>query len=74
MTPKLRSVVRTLALLGLLVLATGCTNGQWVDAGGDRGQGGLAFILLAVMFWLFIGSLFYMDRIRRRGDDRGPHN
>ena len=30
------------------------------------GQGGLAFILLAVFFWLFVGALFYMDRQRKR--------
>ena len=50
----------------LVVLASGCTNGQLVDAGGDRGAGGLAFVLLAVFFWIFIGAIFYMDRVRKR--------
>jgi hypothetical protein len=66
MTSKVRQLVRTLGALTLMLLAAGCSDGQLVDAGGDRGQGGLAFVLLAVFFWLFIGSLFYMDRIRRR--------
>ena len=54
-----------------MLLAAGCTDGQLVDAGGERGQGGLAFVLLALFFWLFIGALFYMDRVRKRrsGDD-----
>ena len=51
---------------GLLLLATGCSNGQLVDAGGERGAGGLAFVLMAVAFWLFFGALFYMDRVRKR--------
>jgi hypothetical protein len=55
---------RIAALASLALLATGCSNGQLVDAGGERGQGGLAFILLAVFFWLFFGALFYMDRQR----------
>jgi hypothetical protein len=63
--PLLR-VARLGALAALLLLATGCTNGQLVDAGGERGAGGLAFVLLAVAFWLFFGALFYMDRVRKR--------
>jgi hypothetical protein len=54
----------TLAMLA--VLAAGCSNGQMVDAGGERGSGGLAFVFLAVFFWIFFGSLFYMDRVRKR--------
>ena len=50
----------------LAVLASGCTNGQLVDAGGERGAGGLAFVLLALFFWIFIGAIFYMDRVRKR--------
>jgi hypothetical protein len=54
----------TLALLA--VVATGCNDGQLVDAGGERGQGGLAFVLLTAFFFLFFGALFYMDRVRER--------
>ena len=54
----------TLALIA--VLASGCSNGQMVDAGGERGSGGLAFVMLAVFFWIFFGALFYMDRVRKR--------
>ena len=57
---------RLAALAMLVVLASGCTNGQLVDAGGERGAGGLAFVLLAVFFWIFIGAIFYMDRVRKR--------
>ncbi len=57
---------RIAALAMLVVLASGCTNGQLVDAGGDNGAGGLAFVLLAVFFWIFIAAIFYMDRVRKR--------
>ena len=41
--------VRTGILAALvMLLAAGCTDGQLVDAGGERGQGGLAFVLLAL--------------------------
>lgn len=69
----LMNLVRAVVAAALLtVLATGCTNGQLVDAGGERGQGGLAFVLLAVFFWIFIASLLYMDRVRRRDRSRRP--
>jgi len=64
--------VRTGVLAALVVLlAAGCSDGQLVDAGGERGQGGLAFVLLAVFFGLFLAALFYMDRVRQRrmGED-----
>jgi hypothetical protein len=59
--------LRTGLLAGLVtLLAAGCSNGQLVDAGGERGQGGLAFVLLALFFGLFLAALFYMDRVRER--------
>jgi len=64
--------LRTGVLAGLLMLvAAGCNDGQLVDAGGERGQGGLAFVLLALFFFLFLAALFYMDRVRQRrmGED-----
>ena len=36
---------------------------QLIDASED---GGLAFLVFAIMVFLFTASLFYMDRIRRR--------
>lgn len=66
MTRKVGSLARALTLLSLLVLAAGCKNGQLVDAGGERGAGGLAFVLLTVFFFIFFGALFYMDKVRRR--------
>jgi hypothetical protein len=51
----------------LLLLGTAAPAGavppQPVDASE---QGGLAFVLFAVMCGLFAASLFYMDRVRRR--------
>jgi hypothetical protein len=57
---------RLAALAAIAVLAAGCSNGQLVDAGGERGSGGLAFVLLAVFFWIFFGAMFYMDRQRKK--------
>ena len=55
----------------MVFVAAGCNDGQLVDAGGEHGQGGLAFVLLAFFFLIFIAALFYMDRVRQRrsGDD-----
>ena len=69
---RLPSNIRTWVTAAFLVaVATGCNDGQLVDAGGERGQGGLAFVLLAFFFLIFIAALFYMDRVRQRhsGDD-----
>jgi hypothetical protein len=44
-----------------------CTNnGQAVDAGGERGGGGLAFVLLTVFLVAVVGFLFLLDRARTR--------
>ena len=40
---------------------------QLIDASKD---GGAAFISFSIMVFLFAGSLFYMDRVRRRRQDR----
>lgn len=40
---------------------------QLIDASED---GGAAFLAFAIMVFLFAGSLFYMDKVRRRRDDR----
>jgi hypothetical protein len=47
---------------------------QLVDAGGDNGQGGLAFVLFAVMVFLIGFSLFFMDRARRRRASRADEH
>ncbi|HZJ27417.1 MAG TPA: hypothetical protein VFF40_10485 [Acidimicrobiia bacterium] len=49
-----------------LVAAAGCSEGQPVDAGGERGGGGLAFVLMTLFLVLFMASLFYMDHVRKR--------
>jgi hypothetical protein len=65
-TATLLRLTRLAALGATLLLVTGCSNGQLVDAGGERGSGGLAFVLMAIFFWIFFGSIFYMDRVGKR--------
>ncbi len=67
MVRRLRLVLlaATLGVLGLLVTAAPAGAQQLVDAGGDNGQGGLAFVLLVVMVACIAGALFYMDHVRR---------
>jgi hypothetical protein len=66
MTRTVRTFARACTLALIAVVAAGCSDGQLVDAGGERGSGGLAFVLLATFFGLFIAALFYMDRVRQR--------
>jgi len=64
---RVTPTIRTWTTAALLVLITaGCSDGQLVDAGGERGQGGLAFVLMVFFFLAFIAALFYMDRVRQR--------
>jgi len=64
MPRRLRAgLLATLASLWLLVLAPPAGAQQLIDASKDGGQ---AFLAFAVMVFLFAGSLFYLDRIRRR--------
>jgi hypothetical protein len=44
---------------------------QLIDASKD---GGAAFIAFSVMVFLFTASLFYMDRIRRKREERDQSN
>ena len=43
---------------------------QIVDAGGENGQGGLAFVLLVILVMGIWAALFFMDRVRRRREER----
>jgi hypothetical protein len=69
---NLRRIAISLVAATALVLAAAAPAGavppQPVDASE---QGGIAFVLFAVMCGLFAASLFYMDRVRRRrsGED-----
>ncbi|MDQ1465671.1 MAG: hypothetical protein QOH10_86 [Actinomycetota bacterium] len=69
---NLRRIAVTLVAASLLVLVAAAPAGavppQPVDASE---QGGLAFVLFAIMCGLFAASLFFMDRVRRRrsGED-----
>jgi hypothetical protein len=40
---------------------------QLIDASKD---GGAAFVAMAVMCFLFVASLFYMDKVRRRREEQ----
>lgn len=55
-------------LIFTMATPAGAVPPQPVDASE---QGGIAFVLFAVMCGLFAASLFYMDRVRRRrsGDE-----
>ncbi|MDZ4828113.1 MAG: hypothetical protein SGJ13_16875 [Actinomycetota bacterium] len=44
---------------------------QLIDASE---QGGEAFLAFAIMVFLFAGSLFYMDHVRRRNEERRDRN
>ena len=67
MTARVRTVVLTLIAALVSVVLVGAPAGaqQLVDAGKEQ-QGGLAFVLMAVMFGLIFLVLFSMDRIRKR--------
>ncbi len=56
------------ALVGLFVAASGGPAGaqQLVDASGENGGGGLAFVCMVVLVFLMGGAMFLMDRVRRR--------
>lgn len=43
---------------------------QLVDASGENGGGGLAFVLLVVMVAGIWGALLFMDRIRKRSGQK----
>ena len=55
--------VAALAALALAALATPASAQQLIDASTD---GGLAFFFFAIMWFIFVATLFYMDRIRRK--------
>ncbi len=72
---KITSVcTRAMAALGVLVLVlfgatrpAGALAPQPIDASE---QGPLAFVAMTVMIVIFVFTLFYMDRIRQRADER----
>jgi hypothetical protein len=63
-TWHLTARLAALAAAGLAL--SGCSDGQLVDAGGHRGGGGLAFVVMVLFIALFAASLFYMDHVRKR--------
>jgi hypothetical protein len=67
MATRLHTLVLTVSVALLSVVLLGAPAGaqQLVDAGKEK-QGGLAFVLMAVMFGGIFAVLFSMDRIRKR--------
>ena len=67
MSTRLRTLVLVLSVALVTVVFHGAPAGaqQLVDAGKEE-QGGLAFVLMAVMFGAIFLVLFSMDRIRKR--------
>lgn len=59
------TVLATAALLALMAAPAGA-KAQPVDA---TTEGGLAFVLFALMVFIFAGFIFSIDRIRRRRED-----
>ena len=70
----MRKLLITGAVAGatLLLGATPAGAQQIVDASGERGGGGLAFVLMAIMVLGMGAAMFALDRIRRRPSDDGP--
>ena len=68
-----RMLFGALVVLGALgASATPVMAQELVDASGEGGGGGLAFVLMTVMVFVIGGSLFFMDKIRRRVTDEQP--
>ncbi len=72
MSRRLFRVPSTIAAVACYVLAitalpAGALAPQPIDASE---QGPLAFVAMTVMIVIFVFSLFYMDRIRQRREDR----
>ena len=66
-----RTVVITAgAIVSVLAGAGPAGAQQIIDASGHRGGGGLAFVAFAILCLLMVGSLFYMDKVRRRASER----
>ena len=65
---SVRSFVLAVSVVGVVLVGAAAPAGaqQLVDAGGDNGQGGLAFVLMALMVFVIGFALFFMDRVRRR--------
>jgi hypothetical protein len=62
--------VATLVVLAVLCGAGPAGAQQIIDAGGERGGGGLAFVAFSILCILMVASLFYMDKVRRRARER----
>ncbi len=59
-------VLAVSSTVALVVAASPAGAQQLVDAGKENGGGALAFVLFTVLVGLTFGTLFAMDRVRRR--------
>jgi peptidoglycan biosynthesis protein MviN/MurJ (putative lipid II flippase) len=67
MRNRLRTAFVTVSVaITTLVLVASPAGAQQLVDGGKEEQGGLAFVLMAVMFGAIFLVLFSMDRIRKR--------
>ena len=70
---RLRTTVMLSASAFALVIGGAAPVGaqQLIDAGkeGD-GSGGLAFVAFAIMVMVMAAALFFMDKVRRRAQER----
>jgi hypothetical protein len=67
-TVRRRILFLPATLLALLAWPAPAGAQQLIDAGEGEGAGGVAFVAFTIMCILVAGALFFMDRIRRRGE------
>lgn len=65
----MRTRIQALLLVGAVVLLASCGDGQVIDASGENGGGGLAFVAMCVMIFVFVAALFFVDKVRSRKMD-----
>lgn len=71
------TTVAALALGAMLTTSAPAGAQQLVDASGERGGGGLAFVLFAFTVMIMVAAMFFMDKVRRRrseGDEPTSSN
>jgi len=64
-----RTRLQVLLLAGAVLLLASCSDGQLINAGGENGGGGLAFVAMCIMIFVFIATLFFVDKVRSRKMD-----
>jgi hypothetical protein len=68
--PLRAALVASVVAVGAVLVSAGPAGAQQiVDAAGENGGGGLAFVILVIVCCVIVGSLFFMDKVRRRGQE-----